>query len=207
MFIYIQDEILEFDNDPKVIIQILADINENLEKKELTFSHLVIDDDPIYDDYYNYFTKNIKDIKKVQVISQTITEIVNETLLSETDYLRNAIPLVNGLAEEFYQQPNEKTWLKLIDLFEGLQWIITSLTKIDSIKNLNNIIINYEKWNEYVQGVSQLGKIMPEIESAIIGKDIILIGDMLMYEIMPVLESLLDELKFLLPGKVENVVS
>jgi len=207
MIIYIQDEVLEFDNDPKIIEQILTMINEKLDEKELKFSHLIIDEIPIYGDFYNYFIEHIERINKVEVVLLTITDLVNETIITANDYISNAIPLITQLAEEFYQQPNKETWTKLNDLFEGVQWIIESLTQIDSIKNLSNIVNDYETWNEYVQGVSKLSAIIPQLESSIIAKDIISIGDMLMYEIMPVFESMLDKLQFLLPGMGDSSVS
>lgn len=207
MFIYLQDEVLEFANDPKIIEQILTTINERLDEKELKFSHLIVDETPIYGDYYHYFMEHIEKTNKVEVILLTIADLVNETIITANDYISNAIPLLTQLAEEFYQQPDKETWTKLNDLFEGVQWIIESLTQIDSIKNLNSIVNNYEIWNEYVQGVSQLSVIIPELESAIIGKDIISIGDMLLYEVMPVFESMFDKLQFLLPGMEDSSVS
>lgn len=207
MFIYIQDEVLEFENNPRIIEQILTTINERLEEKELKFSHLIIDEIPIYGDFYNYFIEHIEIINKVEVVLLTITDLVNEAIITANDYISNAIPLIAQLAEELYQQPNKDTWTKLNDLFEGVQWIIESLTQIDTIKNLDSIVNDYETWNEYVQGVSKLSAIIPELESAIIEKDIISIGDMLLYEIMPVFESMLDKLQFLLPGLGDNSVS
>lgn len=132
-----------------------------------------------------------------------IAELVNETILSANNYINNAIPLINKLSDEFYQQPDNNSWEQLSNLFEGMQWIIQTLTQIDSINDLNSII-NYEKWNEYVQAVSQLNEIIPEIESSIINKDNILIGDLLLYEIVPTFEEMLNKLQFLKPNVVVN---
>ncbi|MBC3797063.1 hypothetical protein [Acetobacterium tundrae] len=207
MNIYIQDEVLEFDNDPKITKQIFDAINEYLNKRELKFSHLIIDGISVYENIFTYFSDNINKMEKVEVVLQTITELVNETIITADNYINNAIPLITELAEEFYQQFNDKTWLKLNDLFEGIQWLIESLTQIDSIKNLNEIVNNYEVWNEYVQEVSKLSVIIPELEAVIIGKDVISIGDMLLYEITPAFESMSDKLGFLLPKMGANHVS
>ena len=205
--IYIEETVLEFVNDSKLIKQIFDEINKYLNKRELKFSHLIIDGTPVYENLDVYFTDNIKNIKKVKVVIQTISELVKETIMTANDYINNAIPLITELAEEFYQQPDEKTWLKLNDLFGGMQWIIESLAKIDSIKNLSSIVNNYEIWNEYVQEASKLSIIIPEIEAVIVGKDMITIGDMLMYEITPVFESMSDKLGFLLPKGGDKHVS
>ncbi|MBC3888233.1 hypothetical protein GH810_07915 [Acetobacterium paludosum] len=207
MNIYIQDEVLEFDNDPKTTKQIFDAINEYLNKRELKFSHLIIDGISVYENLFTYFSDNINKIEKVEVVLQTIPELVNETIITTDNYINNAIPLITELAEEFYQQPNDKTWLKLNDLFEGIQWVIESLSQIDSIKNLNSIINNYEIWNEYVQEVSKLSTIISELEVAIVGKDLISIGDMVLYEITPAFESMSDKLGFLLPKMGDSSVS
>lgn len=133
--------------------------------------------------------------------------LVDETIKSTYEYTENAIPLINKLAEEFYHQPNQKTWMQLTDLFEGIQWIIQSLTQIDSIKELNDIINDYGIWNEYVQEVSKLNNIIPELETAIINEDNILIGDILMYEVTSVFKVIIEKVAFLVPKVVDNNVS
>lgn len=135
-----------------------------------------------------------------------ITELVNDTILSSYDYIKNAIPLITKLSDEFYQLPDNNSWKQLTNLFEGIQWIIQTLTQIDSINDLNSII-NYEKWNEYVQAVSQLNEFIPELENSIINKDNILIGDLLLYEIVPTFENMLDKLQLLKPKAVKEDVN
>lgn len=138
---------------------------------------------------------------------QEITDLVNETIISTEEYIGKAIPLINKLGEEFYNQANQKTWSQLTYLFEGIQWIIQSLTQIDSIKNLSSIVNDYGIWNEYVQVVSQLNNIIPELETAIISEDNILIADILLYEIIPVFKTMYEKVTFLVPKVVDKGVS
>ena len=53
--------------------------------------------------------------------------------------------------------------------------------------------------------VSKLNYIIPELENAIINKDNILIGDMLLYEIIPVFENMEERLGLLLSGADKDV--
>lgn len=138
---------------------------------------------------------------------QEITTLVNETITSTYEYIKNAIPLINKLAEEFYQQPNQNTWSELTDLFEGIQWIIQTISQIDSIKDLSNIINDYGIWNEYVQAVTQLNNIIPELESAIVSQDNILTGDILLYELVSIFKTMLEKIVFLVPKVVDKGVS
>lgn len=133
--------------------------------------------------------------------------LIQETLGSTYDYIKSGIEELNILADEFYQVPDEKTWIKLTNLFEGIQWIIKTLAQIDAIKNLDEIINDYGIWNQYVQSVTELNQIIPEIEKAMIDQDKILIGDILLYEIKPVFEKMHAKLRFLIPGKVHHDAS
>lgn len=207
MIIHIQDVILEFANDSKQTENIINAIDENLRNKNLHFSYLIIDEIPVYDDFFNYLNSNSVNIKKVEVIVKTLKEIVIETIVSTDDYVKNAIPLITALADAFYQQPDGDSWLKLNDLFVGIQWIIETISKIDAIKGLDEITGSYEVWNEYVQEASQLRSIISELETAVVGKDAVTIADILMYEIRPVFEKFDSKLPFLLEGEGVNSAS
>ncbi len=78
-----------------------------------------------------------------------------------------------------------------------MQWILQTISQIDSIKSLQTIISDYKIWNEYVQVVSKSHGIVEELENALINMDYILIGDMLQYEIIHVFENMNDKLNFL----------
>lgn len=202
MNIYIQDKEIQFENNPEIIDQLFNAINKNIQEQDLQFSHLIIDGEEIYDNFDSYIVENIETIKKIQVIAMSVVEMVNETIISTEQYAKNAVPVINKLADEFYQGPNENTWMQLTDLFEGIQWIIQSLVQINSIENSNEIAIDYEVWNEYAQEVSKLNDIIPELENAIVSKDNILTGDMLLYEIVPVFENIREKLDLLIPEAV-----
>lgn len=138
---------------------------------------------------------------------ETKRKLVEETIVSTNLYLEKAIPQLRALADEFYQQPGEKTWLKLVDLFEGIQWILETVMKIDGVNGLEQMVSNYEVWNKYVQSVSELNGVIKEIETSMINQDSVLIGDILLYEIVPIFEKMLSELKFLNGQGVNGNVS
>lgn len=203
MNIRVQDKVLEFKNDPEIIEQLFESVNELIQKDDLLFSHLIIDGEEIYDNFDRYIIENILNINIIDVVAISIVRMVNESIESTEQYAKNAIPIIHKLSEEFYQKPNENTWSQLTDLFEGIQWIIQSLTQISSIESLSDIVSDFEAWSEYVQEVSKLNNIVVELENAILNNDNILIGDMLMYEIIPVFEAMVEKLSFLTSEAVE----
>lgn len=136
--------------------------------------------------------------------NEEMIEVVNDVLLTANSYVENGIPLIKKLADSFYQQPDRDAWQRLTDLFEGMGWIMETLTQIDSINNLKDIVNDYEIWNEYVQAVSALNEIVPELETALESSDNILIGDLLLYEVTPIFEDMLTKLQILKPRTVDQ---
>lgn len=136
-----------------------------------------------------------------------IEQLVNETIDSAFEYVKNGVSAVSFLADEFYAMPDINTWDKLIALFEGIQWLIKSLAQIDALENLERVIINYAVWNEYVKTVVELGGLMPVLEEAMLKKDNVLIGDILLYEIQPNFETVIEKLGFLVTGMGNSDVS
>lgn len=128
-----------------------------------------------------------------------LKEIVEDTISSAYTYTTNAIPLIGRLADGFYGQPDSDALNQLADLFEGIQWIMESLTEIDSIRNLDEIVKDYNTWNEYVQAVSKLKEILPEVEGSLQNRDNVLLADMMSYEIVPVFENMKEKLGILKP--------
>jgi hypothetical protein len=207
MKIIIQNDLFEFSNEISEIENIFELIGKRLEDLKMQFSHLIIDDELVYENYEEYFFTNIKKIKQVEVISNSLKSLIDETLYSTYTYLKSGKSLVQDLANTFYQKPQEESWNNLSDLFGGIEWIIETQDQIDQIKGLETLILSNAVWNEYVQEVNKVISILPELETAMKQQDFVLIGDLLLYEIFPFFETGSDKLRFLIPGEGENHVS
>lgn len=185
MKIYIDNQILEFDNDKNEIDKLLNEIEKEVTKTSKILNSLVIDDYEIFSNYYDYFSDNIRSIKKVEVISLTYKELVNDTLSSTLDYLKPTPELIENLANNFYKNPDRKSWSDLNDLLEGISWIIGTFSSIDNDRNLANVVSNYESWNLYSKEIISLSEIIPDFEVALSNQDNVTIADILSYEIQP----------------------
>lgn len=207
MFIQINNETIEVENDITKIEVVFDIINTIFVEKGIVLGYLLINDKPIYKDFYNYISEHIETIKNIKIVEDPIKSLINDNFSSVYKYLKNAIPQVNIMADEFYRQPNENTWIKLIDLFEGIQWIIESVIKISGIKDIENNVIDYGVWNQYVQSVGELSELIKEIESPMVNKDHVLIGDLLIYEIIPVFEKIYNTIGLLVSTEGSKNVS
>ncbi|MBC3899069.1 hypothetical protein GH811_05505 [Acetobacterium malicum] len=207
MKIIINNDIVEFENKKENVEKIVESINQRLKENELDLSHLVIDGNYIDEELYQYLTDNILTIQEIVVVVKTPELIVNETLDSAYNYIANAVLLIKPLAEAFYQHPKQDSWKNLANLFEGIQWIMETVNRIDNIENLKNIVINYQIWNEYVQTIKGLSAVIIELEDAMVNQDQVLIGDLLQYEIQAIFETSEEKLQFLIPTGGRHHVS
>lgn len=190
MKLYILDKTFELENALSSVEKIFDYIKEILDETEYNFSYLIIDGEEVHNEFETYLENNIKFIDEVKVVMLTIKEIVNENLSTIDEYITRAIPIVNKLADKFYREPNVEDWRQISELSDGIGFIFHTLESIDSMNDLNEIILNYEIWNEYVREVKSLEEILKELNSAMENGDTVLTADMLSYEIVPVFKKM-----------------
>lgn len=115
----------------------------------------------------------------------TNNEVVYEAddlLKTLNDYLLKLIPAIKKCAGHYQSgQINEGSTL-LLNMIEGLNWVVSATAKV-GIQDNNTGEINLK---------------LNEIVKAFENKDYILVGDLLEYEILPVMEAVLEKLPFLL---------
>ena len=80
MKINILDKTLEYENRIEVLDDIFNKINHMVSSENLVFSHLNIDGIDVYDDHYDYFLDNIKNIEEVKVVTKTVKEISQDII-------------------------------------------------------------------------------------------------------------------------------
>ena len=203
MKINILDKTLEYENRIEVLDDIFNKINHMVSSANLVFSHLNIDGIDVYEDHYDYFLDNIRNIEEVKVVTKTIKEISQDIILSTIDYIDRAMPEIEILADEFYKQPLQGSWNKLIQFLEGIKWIIDSFVIIDSNPELKDIVNNYEEWNLYAKDIHELGELIREFEEILENSDFVSTADILSYEIVPLFREMKAKLERLVLEKVD----
>lgn len=194
MKIYVENQILEFENDKNEIDSMLSRIEKEVIITSKILNSMVIDDYEIFGDYYDYFFDNISSIEKVEVILLTREELVNDILSSTLDYLNRTPELIESLANNFYKSPEGKSWSDLNDLLEGISWIISTFSSIDKDRSLNDVVADHESWNLYSKEIISLSNIIPNFEDALSNQDSVTIADILSYEIHPKFNTMAEKL-------------
>ncbi|WP_414733587.1 hypothetical protein [Acetobacterium carbinolicum] len=207
MKLIINYEIFNYENNDHSIELILEKIKESVKKNHLELSHFIIDEKIIESGFEEYLRCNIIGVKEVIVVTKDLYTLVNDTITSTYDYIENAVERLGTLYEAFYQVPKDESWSSLADLFEGIQWILNVSNRIDSYKDLEQMVTNYKTWNEFISGVRSIQEILPVMEEAMVNGDNILIGDLLQYEVLPLFLLLKEKLAFLVPQGAPDYVS
>ena len=203
MIIHILDKSLEYENKQEVLDTIFKEIDNIVNSANMIFSHLIIDGQEVYNDFYDYFLDNMKNIQEVKVVTRTAKEAFEEILLSTIDYLNRAIPEIEVLSNEFYKTPSRESWGKLGDLLEGIKWIMDTFMIIDADFDLKNIVNRYEDWNIYAEDIYKLNEILIEFEEILENSDFVSTADILSYEIIPLFNDMKKKLEKLISEEVE----
>lgn len=204
MKIKLQQEVWEIENSRQNVELVLQSIEDALIKGDWQLSHLIIDGETIEDNFADYISQHIDDIQEIVVMVLSLSEVVQDTIVSTEQYLARALPLITELAEAFYQKADNDAWMSLADLVEGLQWIVKTMAQIDSLPNLNNLLMDHQGWNEYVQVAAQLNNVIPELGMAIENRDNVLLANLLLYELTPTYTAMQEKLQSLVTTVVDK---
>jgi hypothetical protein len=183
MELHLSNEMLIYENSVKDVEKLIQKINEDLENNKLYFSHLIINGKEVYSDFEDTLVEQINTIEKIELVTKTINEFINDLTVSLNEYSNRAIPSIKQLTEQFYQSPTEESWAMLQDLLEGLNWVYST------IKSIGNTELNEYKEN-LLMIANHLEVELPNLLDAMECNDFILIGDIISYEILPQFEEI-----------------
>jgi len=113
-------------------------------------------------------------------------EQTRRALTSTLQCINGAIPLIGELADEFYRGPEQGTWVKLQKLIEYLERINLSTGVVSNNKEC------IEGLDAYLDITLDMKDKVAELLKAMEKSDMVLMGDLLCYEIIPVLEAIRD---------------
>ena len=180
------DQQIKFEKTPSPD-EVVAKINELL-KDNYYFSHFIADGMEIYEAHEEYLIVNIDRIQKLNVISKTEKEFLNDILLSTEEYLKRAKPELTSLTDGIYSNPNSGIRTSFSQLMEGLQWLDEMLTVIDKSNERPS------DWNTCMELSQSMKTEIINLSEAVDNSDNILIADIIQYEFVPLFETLETEI-------------
>lgn len=181
-----QQEELTFEQ-PIVVESIIEQINNWLGETHY-FSHLIIDGEEVAEQPEEALEINNGTMREVEVIAIEAEQFINDLLLSAEEYVKRAAPILEVVAEQFYDSPTAESYYDLNDLFGGLQWLNSMLSVVDeSVARPTN-------WDVVKESVEPLQGVLQDFEDALENEDTVLLADLLSYEVKPVFEQLNEQL-------------
>jgi hypothetical protein len=204
MKIYVLNKVLEYENDEELIPAILEKLEDIVEKSNCALSYLQIDGQDVHKDFDDYLLDNIDDIKEIKVVTKTIRDLEKEMLQSAGEYLEETIPKVETLSYEFFKEPTNESFIKLIELFRGIRWLVEIFELVDSNCELKYIVNSYETWNLYAKDIYSLQEIIEDFSKIFDEDDLTFIPEILHDEVAPLFRDMQNKLDILVHRKVDE---
>lgn len=186
MKIELLNDKFDLENDKESVARLFDSINSILEDEQYAFDCMEIDGNQVYENHYDYIIDNLTGIREVKISIISADELIKNILTSTAQYIEGAVPEISILSDEFYRGPEQGTWVKLQQLIEGIEWINSGTEVITNSKK------SFTGLYEYIKSTVEIGNKMTELAEAIKNSDMVLIGDLLSYEIIPMLEAIKD---------------
>lgn len=190
-----KEEVTKLQRNETAIEAILTKVSHLIDEKELVFSHLIIDGQDIYENHEEIIKNRINEIERIEIVMYTTKEMIWETLQTVDEYFVRAIPTLNELIDETYDQFSEQTWLSIGQLVEGLEWLFKFKNFTDSATTKPS------HWDEFAEAFETCEVQFAPLLEAMETQDMVLISDILSYEILPTFEQLSDITKQILQDK------
>ncbi|UYO63828.1 hypothetical protein LNN31_05195 [Acetobacterium wieringae] len=163
-------------------------ITEILNRDNAIAIDYIVDGTSINEELGNYLSERLAITKEIEVITQPVKQLIQETINSAYAYLKNAIPQIRSMASEFEMEPDAITWQSLNELLEGLNWLIDSMERMNALKSLELAVNDYVVWNQYAQITYNLIPTIKDLDAALRNKNNRKVGRILSKEIVPAFE-------------------
>lgn len=107
-------------------------------------------------------------------------QLAKETLVDAAEYIKRLLGAIDDIVDKFLSGREDLALTDYVNFVEGIQWLFTviQLTK-DYVAELGLTVISDEKF------VAVLNELIEAFEN----RDYVLVGDLLNYEIKPIIEK------------------
>jgi len=165
-------------NKTASVEEVIEKINELL-LEGYYFSHFIADEAEVYENPEEYLRANLGRIKKLEVITKTEKEFLNDILISTEDYLKGTKIELAALPQAFYTNPTAETWTSFELLLEGAGWLNDVLAVIANSKKRPT------NWEAYTKLQLALDAEVAKLSEAVQQKNNKQIGDIIQNGIIP----------------------
>jgi hypothetical protein len=188
MEVLFQDQKWKVANSAPDVEELFSTMAAQLVEHKLHISHMTVDDEEIYENYREYIEQQLPDIKQIHVNVVTMKQFTDELIASSHAYCIQVTEQLPLLSTQYYQTPTQESWQQFQSFIEGVEWLTQLIGLIGEQGALYN---NAAAFPEI--GIA-LNQMMSELLEGMERQDHTAIGDLLQYEVVPLIEKLQQEL-------------
>lgn len=179
MKLQILEQTIEIENS--TVKDIVETINSLLQDSNQNINYMIIDGIEVYNDMEEYINESFNEIKEIIVKTASVDQLKDNLNDSLILYINRALPEIEAVAQEFYKGSLQSTWEKFGQLLEGMNWIT------HAIQSLSQTSDKSEKLEEISAKMNEQATTLLD---AVEVKDMVLIADIIQYEIIETLNEL-----------------
>ncbi|MEI6207390.1 MAG: hypothetical protein WCP20_11440 [Desulfuromonadales bacterium] len=166
------------------VSKMFSQIDASMKDFDVYFSHLIVDGSEVNDEPREYMFKNLKSIRNVEVIFLTSDQYILQVMGIMDSFLGSALPALKAVANEFYGKPNDETWSRLETCLNGISSLLGIINSMVSIPELAGRTERFASLGE------SIGLHLDNFNNAAKLNDHTLMADIMLYEMVPFVESL-----------------
>ena len=198
MEIKILDNTIQLNNEVSSI-EIMNIINENLRVRDLILDRMIVDGRIVQEDFEEYLSDQIRDLKIVEVHTIPWKEWMDDALIMALQYIERAVLGVQKLSDDFYRGNTEDIWQKLEQLLEGIQWLAELISNLEQ-----KGVQYYPSWNTSISLTFSLRGLLDNLEEGMTTSNLVSVADVLAYEVKPLLETLTQDIQRTVDAEVKR---
>ncbi|WP_183187416.1 hypothetical protein [Brevibacillus panacihumi] len=176
MKIRLYEEILYEGQDTNQLTAVFHTAYKLIADKGQVYSHITVDGIDVYQDPLASLLAAGKAVENVVIKAVSVEKFKTEILCSISEYISRSIPELERLSGKFYLNPDQEAWHGVSQLLEGIQWIekaVLYLSTNSTDTDSESLLLKFNVIEE-----------VKMLEMAITQQDLVLVGDILKYEII-----------------------
>ena len=150
-------------NDSDEILKIIYD---NTIVKGININYLVVDGLPVYNNFPQFIDNNAKVIKKIQVITQSIPNLIKSTLFRTETYIKELLKTLESFIDKHEEMTKNSVEEFAEILIEDVYLIQQTQIYINTLVSEEDTIRKYSLWKIYTTQVKRLSELGISLEKA-----------------------------------------
>ncbi|AZS17586.1 hypothetical protein [Paenibacillus lutimineralis] len=163
---------------------------EAIYQQRQLIQYVELDGNLYYDGYEQYIIENVNRIKEINICTLSKWESIQDTERSIVEYLDRFIPAGQDASIQFFGEIKAEQHNIFAQFIDGLSWIVSAL-------EFNRILYKEVGISqpEYLTTMDSLDEIISGIYENVQRDDYIAIGDIIQYEIVPLMQEIQKKMK------------